>query len=109
MSEPDLSALLRQAEAMQQQLLAAQAQAQAAVVEGRAGGGTVVVTMQGTGEVTAVRIDPEVVNPAEVDLLEDLVLAAIHDAAAQVARLQAQAMGGLGDALGGLGLPGLGS
>jgi len=108
-SEPDLSALLRQAEAMQQQLLAAQAQAQAAVVEGRAGGGTVVVTMQGTGEVTAVRIDPEVVNPAEVDLLEDLVLAAIHDAAAQVARLQAQAMGGLGDALGGLGLPGLGS
>ena len=103
----DFSALLEQAQEMQQQLMAAQAQAQATVVEGRAGGGSVVVTMSGTGEITAVRIAPEVVDPADVEMLEDLVLAALHDAAAQVSRLQSEAMGGLGGALGGLGLPGL--
>jgi DNA-binding YbaB/EbfC family protein len=106
--EPDLSAILQQAQAMQQQLLAAQAQAQAAQVEGRAGGTSVVVTMTGGGEVTKVRIDPSVVDSADVEMLEDLVLAALHDAAAQVARLQSEAMGDLGGALGGLGLPGLG-
>jgi DNA-binding YbaB/EbfC family protein len=109
MSEPDLSAILQQAQAMQQQLLAAQAQAQATVVEGHAGGTAVVVSMTGGGEITKVRIDPSVVDPDDVEMLEDLVLAALHDAASQVARLQSEAMGGIGGALGGLGLPGLGS
>jgi len=104
-SEPDLSALLRQAQQMQEQLLAAQAEAAATEVEGRAGGGSVRVTMTGAGEVTAVRIAPEVVDPADVEMLEDLVLAAVHDAQAQVERLQQGAVGG---ALGGLGPGGLG-
>ena len=72
-------------------------------------------TMTGGGEVKRVRIDPSVVDPAEVDLLEDLVLAALHDAAAKAQAIQSEAMGplaglGLGESgtggsgdLGGLG------
>ncbi len=62
-------------------------------VQGQAGGGAVKVTMTGGGEVTRVRIDPAVVDPAEVDLLEDLVLAALHDAAAKAQAVQSEAMG----------------
>ena len=60
--------------------------------------------MTGGGEVTAVRIAPEAVDPDDVAFLEDLVLAALHDAAEKAQQLQAKAMGGLGD----LGLGGLG-
>jgi DNA-binding YbaB/EbfC family protein len=101
---PDLGHLLEQAMQLQQQLVDAQAEAQATEVEGRAGGGSVRVTMTGGGEVLRVRIDPSVVQPDDVELLEDLVLAALHDAAARARDVQAGAMGGLdlGD-LGGLG------
>src|SRR4051794_36473898 len=92
---------------MQQHLMQAQAEAQAAVVEGRAGGGMVKITMQGSGDVTRVEIQAEVVNAAEVDILEDLVLAALRDATEQVRAIQSQALGdagdlGLGGGLGGL-------
>jgi hypothetical protein len=83
----DPQALLAQALEMQQRLMDAQAEAAGATVEGSAGGGKVRVTMTGTGEVTAVRIDPSVVDPGEVELLEDLVVAALHDAATRVAEL----------------------
>jgi DNA-binding YbaB/EbfC family protein len=103
---PDLEGLLEQAMQMQQQLMAAQDRARAAEVEGQAGGGAVKVTMTGGGEVTRVRIDAAVVDPAEVDLLEDLVLAALHDAAAKAQAIQSEAMGplaglGLGESGGG--------
>ena len=96
--------LLKQAQAMQEQMLAAQEQAAAQEVEGQAGGGRVRVTATGSLEFTKVRIDPSVVDPMEIELLEDLVLAAIHDAVARARELQSNAMGGLpglGD-LGGL-------
>ena len=100
---PDMNALLQQAMAMQQQLVAAQEAVHTQLIEGTSGGGAVKIAMTGGGEVTQVRLDPAVVDPAEVEMLEDLVLAALHDAAHQVARLQEQAMGGLGGAgLGGL-------
>ncbi len=98
---PDMNALLQQAMAMQQQLLAAQADAAARTVEGSAAGGLVTVTLTGGGEAVAVGIDPEVVDPDDVELLEDLVLAALRDALAKVQELQQQAVGGLG--LGGMG------
>jgi DNA-binding YbaB/EbfC family protein len=98
---PDMNALLQQAMAMQQQLLAAQAEAAAQTVEGSAAGGLVTVTLSGGGEALAVGIDPEVVDPDDVELLEDLVLAALRDALAKVQELQQRAMGGLG--LGGAG------
>jgi nucleoid-associated protein EbfC len=103
----DMNALLQQAMNMQSQLAHAQAEAAEKVVQGTAGGGMVTVSMTGAGEVTEIRIDPGVVDPSDVSMLEDLLLAAIHDAAHKVAGLQQQAMGGLGDLLGGGGLGGL--
>jgi nucleoid-associated protein EbfC len=99
---PDLSQLLEQAQAMQQQLMAAQAQAAEQVVEGVAGGGVVKVTVTGGMEFQSVTIDPSAVDPEDVEMLEDLVLAAIHDAMGRVHDLQQESMGGLGGALGGL-------
>jgi DNA-binding YbaB/EbfC family protein len=93
--------MLAQAQEMQQRMLAAQDAAAAQVVEGSAGGGVVKVTATGAGEFTAVHIDRSVVDPADVDMLEDLVLAALHDAAQRVLELSQQSMGELG--LGGLG------
>ena len=97
----DLDSLLQQAVAVQEQLTAAQARAAASEVQGSAGGGSVTVTMTGAGEVTAIHIAPEVINRDEAELLEDLVLAALRDAATRAAELQADAIAGLG-ALGGL-------
>jgi len=99
----DPEALLAQALEMQQRLMEAQAEAASETVEGSAGGGAVRVTMTGAGEVTAVRLDPSVVVADEVEMLEDLILAALRDASSQVAALADQQMdiGGLGDLFGG--------
>jgi DNA-binding YbaB/EbfC family protein len=102
---PDLGALLEQAQAMQEQLVAAQAAAAETVVEGQAGGGVVKVRVNGGYEFQSVEISPEAVDPDDVEMLQDLVLAALHDAAARLAEAQAQAMGGVG--LDGLDLGGL--
>jgi DNA-binding YbaB/EbfC family protein len=101
----DMGALLEQAMGMQQQLMEAQAEAADALVEGQAGGGVVRIEVTGGMEFRSVTIAPEAVDPGDVELLEDLVLAALNDAMAGVARLQQQSMGGLdlgamGDMLG---------
>jgi nucleoid-associated protein EbfC len=101
---PDIGDLLRQAMAMQEQLMAAQQEAAERTVEGSAGGGLVRIEMTGAGEPTAVHLAPEVIDPDDPELLEDLVLAALRDALHRVQELQASAMGGLDlGALGGLG------
>ena len=93
----DLSSLLDSA----QQLMSAQQEAAESEVVGSAGGGKVEVTVTGGGEFRRVRISPDVVDPADIPLLEDLVLAALRDAMARVNAAQAAALGGLD--LGGLG------
>jgi DNA-binding YbaB/EbfC family protein len=102
--------LMKQAQKMQQQMADAQAELAEAELTGTAGGGLVTVTIAGTGEVTAVKIDPKAVDPDDVETLEDLVLAAIHNATEAVRELTEQKMGpltsGLGGLGGGLGLPG---
>jgi nucleoid-associated protein EbfC len=107
--QPDLQMIMQQAQKMQEQLIAAQAELASAEVTGQAGNGLVQVTMTAAGEVRAVRIDPQVVDPDDVDTLQDLVVGALQDAAQAAQQLQAEKMGplagGLGDA-GGLGLPG---
>jgi nucleoid-associated protein EbfC len=87
-----------------QQAFSAQEQAARQVVEGTAGGGVVSVTMTGSGEVTSVTLAPEVVDPGDIEMLQDLIVAALHDAGLKVTELQRQALG----ALGGLDLGGLG-
>ena len=81
--------------------LLAKAQAEATVVEGQAGGGVVKVTVTGGLEFRSVSIDPSAVDPEDVSMLEDLVLAALHDAVAKAQEAQAGVMGGLD--MGGLG------
>ena len=89
-----------------QEALSAQAEAAQQEVEGTAGGGVVRITMTGSGEVTEVKLAPEVVDPSDVEMLQDLVVAAFHDATAKVADLQRKALGALGQidlgSLGGL-------
>jgi DNA-binding YbaB/EbfC family protein len=99
---PDLSQLLEQAQAMQQQLMEAQAAAAEQVVEGVSGGGVVKVTVTGGMDFQSVTIDPAAVDPDDVEMLQDLVLAAVHDAVARVNELQQDSLGGLGGALGGM-------
>jgi nucleoid-associated protein EbfC len=89
----DLGGLLESA----QEALSAQAQAAAEVVVGSAGGGVVTVEMTGTGEVRSVTLAPEVVDPADIEMLQDLIVAALHDAGAKVTALQRDALGALGN------------
>lgn len=87
-----------------QQAVSAQARAADEVVEGTAGGGVVTVEMTGSGEVRSVTLSRDVVDPDDVDMLQDLIVAALHDAGLKVSALQRQALGALGDLdLGGLG------
>ena len=79
-AQPDMSALLAQAQQVQQQLMEAQEQLANAELHGQAGGGLVQVTMKGSGEVVAVSIDPKVVDPDDVETLQDLIVGAITDA-----------------------------
>lgn len=103
---PDMSALLAQAQQVQQQLMEAQEALAVAEVHGQAGGGLVQVTMKGSGEVTGVAIDPKVVDPGDVETLQDLIVGAVADAAQQVAQLAQSRLGPLAGGLGGLELPG---
>ena len=104
---PALAQLLQQAQQMQQQLVAAQAELAQAQVQGSAGGGLVTATVTGAGEVVSLTIDPSACDPEDTESLADLVVAAIRDANAAAARLQAATMGPLTEGLGGLGLPGM--
>ena len=95
---------MAQAQAMQEQLLAAQAEAAEQVVEGQAGGGVVRIEVTGAMEFRSVTIDSAAVDPDDVEMLQDLVLAALHEAMARVAELQQGITSGLGpqSGLGGL-------
>src|SRR4030095_813193 len=109
--QPNLQQLMKQAQKMQKQLADAQAELAEMEVTGTAGGGLVTVTMTAAGEFRSVKIDPKVVDPEDVETLEDLVLAAVHNAAAQAhegsEEKRAPLSAGLGGLGGGLGLPGM--
>jgi DNA-binding YbaB/EbfC family protein len=91
--QPNMQALLKQAQAMQAQMEQAQQQLAETNLTGTAGGGLVSVTVTGAGEVVGVKIDPKAVDPEDVETLEDLVLAAIRDGQTQAHDLGEQAMG----------------
>jgi len=101
--------LMKQAQKMQQQLEAAQAELATTEVTGTAGGGLVTATLLGSGELTALAIDPRAVDPDDVETLQDLIVAAVRDAHRAVGELAEEKMGPLagGAGLGGLGIPGL--
>ncbi|MER7246169.1 YbaB/EbfC family nucleoid-associated protein [Kribbella sp. NPDC000426] len=109
----DMSNLLAQAQAMQNQLMEAQADLEGQEIEGSAGGGLVTALVSGTGELLSLDIKKEAVDPDDTETLADLVVAAVRDASENAKQAAAAAMGplagGLGGAFGGEGgIPGFG-
>ena len=105
--QPNMQQILKQAQKMQQDMLAAQESLKDEVVDASAGGG--MVTVRGTGDlgVKSIRIDPQAVDPDDVELLQDMVLAAVNEGMRAAQELAATKMGGITGGLGGLGLPGM--
>lgn len=102
-----MSALLAQAQQMQQRLLAAQQELINTEVHGEAGGGLVKVTAKGSGEVVGITIDPKVVDPDDIETLQDLIVGALGAAAKQASALAQQRLAPLAGGMGGaLGMPG---
>jgi hypothetical protein len=96
--------MMRQLQKMQADMAKAQDELAAAEVSATSGGGMVTVTASGAGEIKKVSIDPSAVDPDDVEMLEDLILAAVNEARRSADAMQQQKLGGL---TGGLGLPGL--
>lgn len=96
----DIMSVLRQAQELKKNFEQTQAELEQLTVTGSAGGGMVAAEVNGLGHVKRIKIDRSVVNPDDVEMLEDLVLAALNDAVAKASDLSRQAMGGLD--LGGL-------
>jgi DNA-binding YbaB/EbfC family protein len=80
----NLGNMLKQAQEMQAKMQEMQAKLDAAEVSGSAGGGMVTVTLNGKGVMRQIKIDPKIVAPGDVEMLEDLILAAVNDARAKV-------------------------
>lgn len=102
----DMMGMMKQAREMQQKMEEAQEQLEHVEAEGVSGGGAVRVTLSGKGEVRRVKIDPELMNRDEVEILEDLLIAAFNDGKAkaeeEAQRTMQTAMGGMGGGMGGL-------
>jgi hypothetical protein len=98
----NMNQMLRQAQAMQRKMAKAQSELVDREVTGSAGGGTVTVTVTGDGLVKSVEIDPEAVDPDDVEMLQDLVVAAVNDGLRAAKELEQEL---LGDIAGGMGLP----
>lgn len=95
--------MMKQAQKMQQQMADAQAALADQTVEATAGGGKVTVTATGAGDVTSIKISPDVIDPEDVEILEDLVLSGVKQALEKAKALSSDEMGKI---TGGMGLPG---
>ena len=102
----NIQKMMKEAQKMQERLAKAQNDLASQTLQVSSGGGKVNVTVSGAGDITAIKIAPEVVDPGDVEMLEDLVLSGIREAQESVRKLQADTMGQVTGGLGGL--PGLG-
>src|SRR3989449_10209963 len=100
----NLNKLMKQAQKMQEQMAKTQAQLEEKTVEVQAGGGTVTVVANGAGDVVSIKIAKEIVDPEDVEILEDLVLSGVKQAIEQGKALAQSEMTKI---TGGMGLPGL--
>lgn len=112
--QPNMNQMLRQVQQMQEEMAKAQESLKHETVEATAGGGMVSVKVSGELEVLELRIDPDAVDPEDVDMLQDMVQAAVNEAIRSAQELAANklgavtgGLGGPGGGLGGLGIPGL--
>jgi hypothetical protein len=99
-----LGDMMRQAQALQEKMAKAQEEAGKKTVEAGAGGGMVTVLANGRQEIVSIRLDRQVVNPDDLDMLQDLILAATNEALKKSREMMAEEMKGL---TGGLNIPGL--
>lgn len=100
----NMQKMMKQVQKMQAEMVKIQEALGGMTVEGTAGGGYVTVTANGHQEILSIKIDPEVVNPEDIEMLEDMVLAAVNDAMRKAQELAATEMGKV---TGGLNIPGL--
>src|SRR5690349_25054257 len=106
---PNMNQILKQAQQMQAEMAKAQEELKNETVEASAGGGTVKVTMTGDLQLRGIEISPDAVDPEDVELLQDMVAAAVNEALRSAQELAANKMGPITGGLGGgvgLGLPG---
>lgn len=96
--------MMKQAKKLQERMAGLQAELEARTVEASAGGGMVSVVLNGKHEVVSLKIEKEVVNPEDVEMLQDLVAAAVNEGIRKVQEMTAGAMSQL---TGGLNIPGL--
>jgi DNA-binding YbaB/EbfC family protein len=104
---PNMNQLLKQAQQMQAEMAKAQEQLKNETVEASAGGGMVKVTMTGDMQLRGIEISPDAVDPEDVEMLQDMVAAAVNEALRSAQELAANRMGGIAGLGGGGGLPGL--
>ena len=106
MPQPNMNQMMKQVQKMQQDMMEAQESLKDEVVEASAGGGMVKVQVTGDLAVKSITIDPDAVDPEDVELLQDTVLAAVNEGLRAAQELAASKLGGITGGLGGLGLPG---
>lgn len=99
-----MNTVLKQAQMMQEEMARVQGELEEKEIETSSGGGKVKVTMKGTKEITSLKIDPEIVDPEDTEMLEDLVTVAVNEAIRKVEEMMEEGMGAI---TGGLNLPGL--
>ena len=105
MSKKLLGNLMKQAQMMQEKMAKIQEEAAQKTVEASAGGGMVTVTANGKMEILSIKIEKEVINPDDADMLQDLITAAVNEALKKAQDMMSEEMGKL---TGGLGIPGMG-
>jgi nucleoid-associated protein EbfC len=105
MSKKMLGDIMREAQKLQAKMAEMQEEAKKKTVEATAGGGMVTVVASGAGEVISIKIEKDVVNPDDVEMLQDLIMAAVNEA---LRRAQEMVGGEMSKLTGGLQLPGLG-
>jgi len=88
----NMQAMMRQAQKMQEQMMKAQEELEEAELEGTSGGGLVSITLNGKKKMLSVSLKPDAVDPEDVEMLEDLILAAYNDALEQALALEASVM-----------------
>ena len=114
--QPNLNQMMKQVQEMQAEMAKAQKELESEIVEASAGGGMVKVKITGGLEIREIQIDPDAVDPEDVEMLQDMIVAAVNEAVRSAQEMAASrlgaasGLGGLGGGpggLGGLGLPGL--
>lgn len=104
MANMNMQQMMKQARKMQEQMAAMQAELAQTTVDASAGGGMVKVTVNGDMQITSLKLDPEAIDPEDVEMLEDMIIAAVNEAVRGVAEVANKQMGSIA---GGLNIPGM--